>query len=77
MAAVAGNYLWHPDGHPLLFRAGESLGEAGQVTAAIAYYDDLHTTATTHLGPDHPDTLATRHNLAYWNARVEDHDSAP
>ena len=50
-------------GHQVLFRAATSLGDSGQVTAAIDAYTTLHHTARHHLGPDHPDTLATRRNL--------------
>ncbi|SCL20256.1 Tetratricopeptide repeat-containing protein [Micromonospora pallida] len=59
-------YLWDNDsgGHPVLFRAGLSLGETGQVNAAVVYFRHLHATALAHLGPDHPDTLLTRNNLA-------------
>jgi hypothetical protein len=49
----------------MLWRAGESLCESGLVTAAIYYWTQL-ATATEHLGPDHPDTLTSRHNLAGW-----------
>jgi hypothetical protein len=63
---VAEPALWTPDGHTVLFRAGTSLGEAGQLTDAIVYYQHLHTAAHTYLGSDHPDTLITRGNLAFW-----------
>ena len=56
--------LWNPDAHDVLFHAGRSLGEAGLVTEAARYFDRLNQTATRGLGPDHPDTLATRNDLA-------------
>jgi hypothetical protein len=61
-----GPLLWDADtgGHRVLFIAGRSLGGTGLVTAAVGYFHTLHTTAEHHLGPDHPDTLATRNNLA-------------
>jgi hypothetical protein len=71
---TTGTLLWDQQegAHPVLFRAGNSLGETGLVTAAVAYYHDLHTTAHQHLGPDHPDTLATRNNLAGWRGQAGD-----
>ncbi|MEV5540077.1 tetratricopeptide repeat protein [Saccharopolyspora shandongensis] len=69
---VGGEHLWQPDGHPVLFRAGNSLGDAGLVAHAQDYYRRLQTTAHTHLGPDHPDTLTTRHNLAFWRGEAGD-----
>ncbi|MEV4135207.1 hypothetical protein AB0J72_23910 [Dactylosporangium sp. NPDC049742] len=61
-----GQHLWTvaDAAHPVLFRTGSSLGNTGLVAAARDYFHHLHTTATHHLGPDHPDTLGTRHNLA-------------
>lgn len=53
-------------GHPVLFRAGGSLGNAGLVTAATDYYRDLHTIADRLLGPDHPHSLIVRANIARW-----------
>jgi hypothetical protein len=64
--------LWDPDGHAVLFRAGTSLGESGLVAEAAAYFDRLHRQATTRLGPDHPDTLNTRNNLATWRGEAGD-----
>jgi hypothetical protein len=61
--------LWNPDGHPVLFRAGRSLGEVGLVAAAVDYWQTMVTTATRVLGPDHPETLTTRHELAFWRQR--------
>jgi len=64
--------LWTENGHPLMFQAGRSLGEAGLVTAATAYFQRLNTTAQCHLGSDHPDTLAARGNLAFWQGEAGD-----
>jgi len=72
LRANAEDHLWQPDPHELLFRAGRSLGEAGLVTAAIDHFHTLHTQAHQRLGPDHPDTLATRHNLARWRGQAGD-----
>jgi hypothetical protein len=56
--------LWGSSAHRVLFRAGRSIGEAGQVTRAVTHWQRLHSTAVQHLGPDHPDTLAARQQLA-------------
>jgi tetratricopeptide (TPR) repeat protein len=49
----------------VLFRAGQSLQEVGLVSHAIAHYRRLCDQAEQRLGPDHPDTLTSRNNLAY------------
>ncbi|WP_416906004.1 tetratricopeptide repeat protein [Micromonospora echinospora] len=63
--------------HPVLFTAGRSLGDTGQVTAAITYFHTLHESATHHLGPDHPDTLTTRNNLAHWRGEAGTRSGRP
>jgi hypothetical protein len=72
LADSAGDHLWEPDGHPVLFRAGNSLGDAGLVTEARDYFHRLHTTATDRLGADHPDTLAIRSYFASWRGEAGD-----
>jgi NB-ARC domain/Tetratricopeptide repeat len=62
--------LWSPRIHPVLLRAGRSLGEAGSVTAAVIYFRQMTDTALQLLGPDHPDTLTTRHELALWQGQA-------
>ncbi|WP_432560669.1 tetratricopeptide repeat protein [Granulicoccus sp. GXG6511] len=52
-------------GHPSLFVAGQSLADAGLASAAISYFAQLAEECRDRLGPDHPDTLASRNNLAY------------
>ncbi|WP_055618354.1 tetratricopeptide repeat protein, partial [Streptomyces phaeochromogenes] len=64
--------LYQPDAHAVLFEAGTSLGQTGQVTAARDYYSNLTDTTTHHLGRDHPDTLTARHNLARYRGVVGD-----
>jgi Domain of unknown function (DUF4062)/NB-ARC domain/Tetratricopeptide repeat len=64
--------LWDPQGHPVLFRAGRSLGECGLVNAAVAYWKDMATKADDLLGPDHPHTLITRSNIARWRGEAGD-----
>ena len=67
--------LWDPGpagAHPVLFRAVSSLGHTGQVTAAAHAAAALHTHAARELGPDHPDTLTTRHDIAHWHGEAGD-----
>ncbi|MFE3637501.1 NB-ARC domain-containing protein, partial [Streptomyces sp. NPDC059168] len=64
--------LYLPDAHSVLYRTGESLGESGQTTAAIDHYRHLSTALHYSLGPDHPDTLTTRSNLARWRGEAGD-----
>ncbi|MFE3459194.1 tetratricopeptide repeat protein [Nocardiopsis aegyptia] len=66
------DWLWDPDGHDLLFRAGRSLGEAGRVGEAVAYWRHMAETALRRLGPDHPHTLIARGNLADWRGEAGD-----
>jgi tetratricopeptide (TPR) repeat protein len=64
MRRYGDDHLWQPDAHPLLFRAGRSLIEAGLLTPAISYWNNLITQSATRLGRDHRDTLASAANLA-------------
>jgi hypothetical protein len=72
LADVAGDALWSRNRHPVLFRAGQSLGEAGLVAPAVNYWTVVAATAARILGPDHPDSLATRHSLASWLGKAGD-----
>ncbi|MFD6275018.1 tetratricopeptide repeat protein, partial [Streptomyces sp. NPDC060209] len=72
LTRAAEDALHRPDAHPVLFRTGESLGKAGQFTAATAHYHRLTKTTSHHLGPDHPDTLAARGNLIGWQGAAGD-----
>ncbi|MGW5353609.1 tetratricopeptide repeat protein [Streptomyces sp. NPDC004031] len=64
--------LYEPDAHLLFYLAGRSLGESGQVAAAATHFRNLTTTTSDRLGPDHPDTLSARHNLARWQGEAGD-----
>jgi hypothetical protein len=67
-----GELLWDTGGHAVLFRTGRSLGDCGLVDAAVDYWTELTAQACTALGSEHPDTLATRHNLALWQREAGD-----
>ncbi|GAA2780275.1 tetratricopeptide repeat protein [Crossiella cryophila] len=70
--AIAEPHLWGPNGHDVLFLAGNSLGGCGRASEASGYFEQLRTIAERHLGADHPDTLTTRHSLAYWRSEAGD-----
>ncbi|MEU4834102.1 FxSxx-COOH system tetratricopeptide repeat protein [Streptosporangium sp. NPDC023615] len=74
LGTLTGTALWerNDEAHPTLFHAANSVGTSGQVHIAVAEYTRLHATATQLLGPDHPDTLTTRNNLAYWQGEAGD-----
>lgn len=56
--------------HPLVWRAGKSLGDLGLVEEAVGYWQDAVVTATRVLGPDHNDTLVARGHLARWKGEA-------
>ncbi|MEU9203181.1 tetratricopeptide repeat protein [Streptomyces sp. NPDC048332] len=65
--------LYGPAGlHTVLFRAGVSLADAGQVAAAVDYFQHLASTADERLGPEHVATLGARHNLAHCRGEAGD-----
>ncbi|MGW2918808.1 NB-ARC domain-containing protein [Streptomyces angustmyceticus] len=69
---LAEDALWWPSAHPLLLRAGQSLGDTGQVTAARDYIRRLVVTSRTFLGPDDAHTLDARRNHARWQGEAGD-----
>jgi tetratricopeptide (TPR) repeat protein len=64
-----GALIW-PEVHSLILRSGQSLYESGLYLAAIQYFEDIKGRVERILGPDHPDTLGVRSDLAmsYWFA---------
>ncbi|MFB7215413.1 tetratricopeptide repeat protein [Streptomyces sp. NPDC056255] len=50
--------------HHLPMHLGACLSEAGQFTAAVEHFQDFVDRAQATLGPDHPETLDARDNLA-------------
>ncbi|MBP5861391.1 tetratricopeptide repeat protein [Streptomyces sp. LBUM 1484] len=68
--------LLQPELHDVLFVAGASLGQFGQVAAARDHFDRLTDAVRNCHGPDHPDTLATRSQLAVWQAHTGDEAGA-
>ncbi|MDI9941573.1 tetratricopeptide repeat protein [Rhodococcus sp. IEGM 1351] len=47
-------------------------GKNGDLAQAITEFETLLTDRTEVLGPDHPDTLTTRNNLAHWRRKGGD-----
>ncbi|MFJ8856712.1 tetratricopeptide repeat protein [Streptomyces sp. NPDC102437] len=76
LARHAEDALHRPDAHVLLYRLGRSLGESGQVTAAHGHFEHLAETTSSHLGPDHPDTLSAWANLATMRGEAGDAEGA-
>ncbi|MEV7974925.1 tetratricopeptide repeat protein [Streptomyces sp. NPDC086519] len=67
--------LWQPQAHPCIYRVSSSLTDAGLYQQAIAYDETTVCHSTRIHGPNHPDTLSARSNLAvsYSDAgRVQD-----
>ncbi|NJQ07340.1 tetratricopeptide repeat protein [Streptomyces lonarensis] len=58
--------LWTAErgGHPLLFRAGNSLMHAGLFGPAAEYWQELHDVATQRVGAGHRTAVLARGNLA-------------
>ncbi|GLZ77472.1 hypothetical protein Afil01_22790 [Actinorhabdospora filicis] len=52
------NVLINAEAHPVLFQAGDATGAAHA-------FEELLPNHLRLLGPDHPNTLTTRNNLAY------------
>ncbi|AJT61768.1 hypothetical protein T261_0075 [Streptomyces lydicus] len=70
LRSLAGDALWRPGPHPLLLRSGQSLGKAGQASAARDYIRRLVGTSQSRLGPDDPHTLNARRSLAWWQGEA-------
>ncbi|WP_326763264.1 FxSxx-COOH system tetratricopeptide repeat protein (plasmid) [Streptomyces sp. NBC_01591] len=66
----AGESLWTPDAHPVLYRTGASLLNAHLHSASSTYWEHMVADCERLLGDEHPDTLAARASLAasYWQA---------
>ncbi|AEV85674.1 Nephrocystin-3 [Actinoplanes sp. SE50] len=76
LRTATGDALFTPQVHRLLFQAARRLGNTGQVAAAVIAAEQLLTSCLRILGPDHPDTLASRHNLAWWRGEAGDRAGA-
>jgi transcriptional regulator with XRE-family HTH domain len=66
----AGDHLIRRGVHPLVFRITTSLGRCGQVSAALAHAHQVSDAAARLLGADHPDVLAARGDVAFWQGEA-------
>ncbi|MFF4044985.1 FxSxx-COOH system tetratricopeptide repeat protein [Streptomyces sp. NPDC001816] len=64
--------LYRTAAYTVLYKAGRSLGRAGQVTAARDYFQQLTQTSRHYLGENHPDTMNARQYLAQWQGEAGD-----
>lgn len=64
LRAFAGDLLWKPDAHPLLLRAGLSLGDSLLANCAIDYWASIASTCAHLLGPAHAQAIMARDKLA-------------
>ncbi|GGW73062.1 DUF3710 domain-containing protein [Streptomyces xantholiticus] len=55
-----------------LWATAHVAAEGGDYREALRLYTTLHTTSTQVLGPEHPDTLSARLNLAHWRGKAGD-----
>ncbi|WP_316756255.1 tetratricopeptide repeat protein [Streptomyces herbicida] len=77
LARYAEDALYQDSGvHPLLFRAGVSLGDTGQAEAAAHHFQRMVEMTQDRLGREHPDCLDSRENLAYWRGETGDEAGA-
>ena len=67
-----GDSLLASDAHVVLFRNAQSRGEAGDPADAVTAFEQLLADCLRVLGPQHPDTLSTRGNLARWRGEAGD-----
>lgn len=64
--AEAGPRLWASGDHKVLFLAGTSLGEAGHVSGALRYFEQLGEEAVQQLGENHAAVFVARVEAACW-----------
>ncbi|MFI0515817.1 tetratricopeptide repeat protein [Streptomyces sp. WSLK1-5] len=72
LTAHAEAELHRPYTHSVLYRSGNSLGDAGQVISAQDHFRRLSLAIKTHLGEDHLDTITARGNLVRWQGEAGD-----
>ncbi|MCH5677276.1 tetratricopeptide repeat protein [Streptomyces gilvus] len=72
LTACAGEALYDPDTHEVLYRMGRSIGESGHASTARTYFEHLATATMRRFGPRHGDTLDARHHLARWRGESGD-----
>ncbi|NLA28571.1 MAG: tetratricopeptide repeat protein [Propionibacterium sp.] len=73
-SAKADDVLWHlaTGGHCVLWRVGASLQDIGMYAEAANFWQEIADRSLRVFGPDHPNTLSSRNNLAYAYESVGD-----
>lgn len=61
--AIDDGWLWKPETHPLLLRAGLSLEGSGLTTSAVTYWQSVLTRSTRLSGAVHPSTAVAQDRL--------------
>ncbi|MGE5133312.1 MAG: tetratricopeptide repeat protein [Gemmatimonadota bacterium] len=64
LQAAAGGALWADKAHTVLFRAAQSLDNAGLPALAVSQWQELASASERALGPAHPDTLLAADGVA-------------
>ncbi|MFF5303659.1 tetratricopeptide repeat protein, partial [Streptomyces sp. NPDC013161] len=72
LTGYAEDALYQPRAHAVLHRLGQSLGQSGQVNAAVKHFHYFAAATDRRLGPDHHDTLSARGELAQWRGEAGD-----
>ena len=62
---VAGDRLWYPHGHLLLYEAGRILIQAGFHDEAVSHWQYMVEQTELSFGDEHPETVLARERLAY------------
>jgi hypothetical protein len=70
-ATAEANHLWHLGRHKDALEAVEQR-EQHQPVENARVWQDWQLKATATLGPEHPDTLTTRHAVAFWTGQAGD-----
>jgi len=76
LAAQAGDDLLTGGVDPVLWHAGDSLGQVGQAADAARYWRSLSERAARVLGPGHRDAFTARYKAAYWSGQAGDATAA-
>lgn len=56
--------LWHPQRHPLIFRHADSIADSGNISEAVAIYEQVLAQAIRCFGPEDLDTFRARQEVA-------------
>ncbi|CAG7654463.1 hypothetical protein [Actinacidiphila bryophytorum] len=75
LTRVAESALYQSGAHAVLLRTARSLGEAGQIAEAVAYFERVAEVTGVRSGADHADVIRSfRERLADWRAKARKAD---